>query len=74
MIVKLAKKSTSVLFKNSTINLKDMTITEYIKDDSTTYNIMDVLKDWDGIDGVSLSLKQDDELVSTYNGNGEDEG
>ena len=70
----MAKKSTSVVFKNSTINLKDMTITEYTKDDSTTYNIMDVLKDWDTVDGVSLSLKQDDELVSTYDKDtGEDE-
>jgi len=69
----MAKKSTSVVFKNSTINLKDMTITEYAKDSTTTYNIMDVLKDWDEIDGIGLTLKQDDELASTYAGTGEDD-
>jgi hypothetical protein len=77
----MAKLSKQITFKNATIDIKDMTITEYEKDSSTTYNIINILDEWNGIDGISLTLKQEDRLESTVdknsdieeNPNGEDE-
>ena len=53
------RESNSVTFKNATIDTDDMTITEYTKDESYSFNLFDVLKRWDGIDGISLSIKKD---------------
>lgn len=58
----MAKASKSVSFKNATINKEDMTITEFTKDDSKTYSLENVIADWDGIDGVSLTIKRDDDI------------
>lgn len=58
----MAKESKSVSFKNATINKEDMTITEFTKDDSKTYSLENVIEDWDGIDGVSLTIKRDDDI------------
>lgn len=58
----MAKESKSVSFKNATINKEDMTITEFTKDDSKTYSLENVIADWDGIDGVSLTIKRDDDI------------
>ena len=58
----MAKESKSVSFKNATINKEDMTITEFTKDDSKTYSLENVIADWDGIDGVSLTIKQDNDI------------
>ena len=58
----MAKASKSVSFKNATINKEDMTITEFTKDDSKTYSLERVIADWDGIDGVSLTIKQDNDI------------
>lgn len=58
----MAKASKSIAFKNATISKEDMTITEYTKDDSKTYSLEKVIADWDGIDGISLTIKQDDDV------------
>lgn len=58
----MAKESKSVSFKNATINKEDMTITEFTKDDSKTYSLENVIADWDGIDGVSLTIKRDNDI------------
>lgn len=58
----MAKASKSVSFKNATINKEDMTITEFTKDDSKTYSLEKIIADWDGIDGVSLTIKQDNDI------------
>lgn len=61
----MAKLSKSTTFKNATINLNDMTITEYNKDDCKTYNLRQLLEDWDKVEGISLTIKQDDEIPAT---------
>lgn len=58
----MAKASKSITFKNATINKEDMTITEYTKDDSKTYSLEKVIADWDQIEGISLTIKQDDDV------------
>lgn len=58
----MAKASKSIAFKNATISKEDMTITEYTKDDSKTYSLEKVIADWDGIDRISLTIKQDDDV------------
>lgn len=58
----MAKKSKTIAFKNATINKEDMTITEYNKDDVKTYSIKKLIEEWDGIDGISLTIKQDDDV------------
>lgn len=60
----MAKISKSVSFKNATISIssEEMTITEYTKDDSKTYNLEKILKEWNQVDGISLTIKQDNDI------------
>lgn len=58
----MAKQSKSVSFKNATINFDNMTILELTKDDEKIFSLEKVLKDWEGIDGISLTIKYDDEI------------
>ena len=60
----MAKASKSIAFKNATINKEDMTITEYMKEDINVYSIDNLLSDWDGVDGVSLTIKKDNDVPS----------
>lgn len=57
----MAKKSKSISFKNATICVADGTITEYTRDDSKTYSIKHLLESWSGIDGVSITIKLDED-------------
>lgn len=61
-MIKKLKRTKSISLKNATINLGDETVTEYTKDETRTYNIRKILKDWDQVDGVSITIKQDDEV------------
>lgn len=56
------KRTKSIPLKNATISLEDGTVTEYTKDETRTYNIRKILEDWDQVDGVSITIKQDDEV------------
>ena len=60
----MAKVSKSMSFKNAVIDLENNTITEFTKDDTKVYGLGDVLKTWDGIEGISVSIKQEDEMPS----------
>lgn len=64
----MAKVQKSISFRNSTIDNESMTITEINKDDEKTYDLKKILKDWSGIEGLSFSIKQDEELPSEFNG------
>lgn len=57
----MAKKTKSISFKNATISVADGTITEIFKDESKTYSIKKLLESWDGIEGVSLTVKLDED-------------
>lgn len=58
----MAKISKSTTFKNAVIDKDTMTITEITKDDEKTYSLTKLLEDWNGVDGISLTIKQDDEI------------
>ncbi len=60
----MAQKVYSIAFKNATIDTTDDTITEYLKDETKTYSLSGVLKDFDGIDGLTVTIKQADEMPS----------
>lgn len=58
----MAKASKSIAFKNATIDKSEMTITEITKDDTKVYSIEKLLEEWDQIEGISLTIKQDDDV------------
>ena len=58
----MAKASKSIAFKNAVIDKAEGTITEITKDDTKVYSIEKLLEDWDQVEGVSLTIKQDDDV------------
>ncbi|MBC5688200.1 YonK family protein [Mediterraneibacter sp. NSJ-55] len=58
----MAKFTKSTTFKNAVIDLDEETITEFTKDDTRVYSLKKLLKDWDGVEGISITIKQDDEI------------
>ena len=63
----MAKIAKSVSFEKAQINMKDRTITEYLKDETNTYKLDNIFKDWDGVDGITFSIKQVDKLAANEN-------
>ena len=61
----MARKSLSVSFKNAVIDYENMTITEINKDSEEEFDLREVLKGWNGVMGVSLTLKQDSSSIYT---------
>lgn len=57
------KKSQSCSFKNATINAEEMTITEYTKDDQYVFDLSEILKTWNQIDGITITIKKDEEVT-----------
>lgn len=60
----MAKISRSEKFSKATINSEDMTITEYVKDDTKVYKIDDLLSRWNGIENINISIAVDNEIPS----------
>lgn len=58
----MAKRKMSVSFKNATIDISNMTITEITKDDMKVYSLKDILSQFADIDSVSLSISTDEEI------------
>ncbi len=58
----MAKLTSSETFKNSTINTNDGTITEFLKDDTRVYKLSEILNQWNLIDNLSITIKQDKDL------------
>lgn len=57
------KKSSSVNFTKARINVEDMTITEVTKDGEFTFDLKDELAAWDGVEGISLTIKKNEEYT-----------
>ena len=57
----MAKITKAVSLKNAEINMEDMTITE-TKDDIKVYSLDKLLADWNHISGISLTIKQDNDI------------
>lgn len=60
----MAVVNKSVTFTNATINKDRMIINEDQKDGIQTYSIDKLLDEWNGIPGISLTIKQKDEIPS----------
>ncbi len=45
-------------FDNAIIDLSDMTITEYTDFDTKCYDLMNLLKRWDGVVGINLTIER----------------
>ena len=58
----MAKASKSIAFKNAVIDKAEGTITEFTKDDTKVYSIEKLLENWDQVEGISLTIKQDDDV------------
>ena len=58
----MAKRTKSIAFKNAVIDTNDMTITEFIKDDTKVYDLNKILADWNDVEGISLTIRQDNEV------------
>ena len=58
----MAKASKSIAFKNAVNDKTEGTITEFTKDDTKVYSIEKLLEDWNQIEGIALTIKQDDDV------------
>lgn len=61
----MAKCSKSIVFSNATIDAEEMTIIEYKKDDMFEHDIMEILREWSGKDGLTISIRLDTQRGST---------
>jgi len=59
----MAKQSQSISFRNAVLNADDMTITEYEKDETKVYDLMKVLREFHGKDGLSAMIKLGDDRM-----------
>ena len=62
----MAKETKSIGFSKATISIEDgqFIITEYLKDETKTYNLTEKLQEWENIEGITLSIKKDSEVPS----------
>lgn len=49
-------------FENAIIDTSDMTITEYDTDSVRTYSLLELLKRWDGVVCVTLTIRRSIQL------------
>lgn len=54
-MAELVRKET---YENAIIDAKDMTITEYGDDRVMCYSILELIKRWDGVVGITLSIQR----------------
>lgn len=63
----MAKEGKSLIFKNAVIDIENGLIVEFTKDETFEYDLMKVLKDWSGIDGISISFKKESQMPMVNN-------
>ena len=59
----MAKKNLTETYSKAKIDKKAGTITEFLKDETNVYKIEDILSAWDGVGGITLTIKKDDEIL-----------
>lgn len=63
----MSKKQESESYSKATITFEEdgeIMITEYLKDETIQYSLTKVLKEWENIDGIGLSIKQEKQRPS----------
>lgn len=58
----MANKVTGEYFENALIDTNDMTVTEFDRNGTKTYSLLDALKRWSGVPGVNISIERTIEL------------
>lgn len=58
----MAQAKKAVTFKNAIIDMKDGTITEFTNDETNVYNLHDVIAEWDGVEGISITIQNTSEI------------
>lgn len=53
----MAKTTKIECFENAIIDVDDMTITEYKNDCINSYSILEILKRWNGVVGINVSIE-----------------
>lgn len=46
------------VYSHTTIDCSDMTLTEYRGDDTKTYDIVEILKRWNGVPDIEIEIRQ----------------
>jgi hypothetical protein len=59
----MANMSRKETYTNAVIDMKDLTITEYNEDDTSTYSIIEALERWGGLVGVTLTLERNEPVI-----------
>ena len=60
----MVKSNHTVTYTKAVIDKEAGTITEYLKDCTNVYFIDNILDEWDGVEGISITIKKDKELPS----------
>lgn len=59
----MARRNQAETYKKAMIDYKNMEIVEIDKDELIrTYDIHKILQRWDGIEGITLTIKTDEEI------------
>ena len=58
----MAKQSMSIAFKNAMIDKENDLITETSKDEVKYYKLSEIIDKWNHIEGVSITIKKEDDL------------
>ena len=45
-------------FENAVIDMKDLTITEFTDNETRCYDLMSLLKRWDSVVGITLTIER----------------
>ena len=71
----MARVTRSVSLKNATIDVDNMMVMEFDNkgEEFTETSLLSLLREWHGVDGISLTIKKDStlELAETENEDGE---
>ncbi len=60
----MAKSNKTVSYSKAEIDVAAGTITEHLKDGDNVYHLDRILEAWDGVQGISLTIKKDEDLPS----------
>ena len=59
----MAKETKKIAFTNATIDLENMTISEYDRDgEEVVYDLREIMSEYSGVAGISFSLGKSEEI------------
>lgn len=60
----MAVSTNNVKFQKATITFEEgkVLITEYLKDETKTYDLVECLRDFENVDGIALTIQKNKEI------------